>query len=183
MTKRFFLLLPAFIGLLAACGPQGPVAYPNPAPASLNPTPATPPVSCQVTLPPSPAFVPPAPAPATPPSEYAGQYWYGSPDLWTMLPIDGTWRHLQLGSGGLSQSLFWWSQGYSASAEAKPALSVAASRLDGPATPVLASNATKASADFGEAMLIDLTLPSAGCWAITGQYKGHNLSFVVWATP
>ncbi len=169
--------------MLTACGAPGGVAYPNPSVAAQSSAPATPPLNCQVTKPPSPSFVPPPPAPAQLPSQYAGQFWYGSPDLWTMLPMNGTWSGLPHDATGYSQKVFFWSQGYNAQAEPKPSLSVAASRLDSAATPVLLSNATNASADFGQAMLVGLTLPSEGCWAITAQYKGHNLDFVVWVTP
>ncbi len=182
MPKRYVRVTVVLIGLLAACGTPGPIAYPNPSEAAQQQTPATPPVSCAVTQRPSPAFVPPALAPAQPPSEYAGQFWYGTPGLWTMLPNDGTWK-LALDPTGLSQKVFFWSQDYDPNAEPKPALSVAAGRLDGPVTPVSASSATNASADFGQAMLVGLTLPSPGCWSITGQYKGHKLSFVIWVTP
>jgi hypothetical protein len=29
-------------------------------------------------------------------------------------------------------------------------------------------------------MLVGIDIPAAGCWEITGQYKGTTLSFVVW---
>lgn len=181
MSKRRLLPLLVLALMLAACGTPSPIAYPNPSTVGQNPTSAAPPVNCAVTRPPSPAFVPPPPAPAQPPSVYSGQVWYGTPDLWTMLPNDGTWS-LTAGSGGLSQKVFLWSQAYNADAEPSPALSLAANRLDSAAAPILVSNATNARADFGQAMLVGLTLPSAGCWEVTGQYKGHNLSFVVWVT-
>ena len=54
-------------------------------------------------------------------------------------------------------------------------------RTDGPAKPLTASTVTSASAtDIGSAMLVGIDIPAAGCWEITGQYKGTTLSFVVW---
>jgi hypothetical protein len=32
------------------------------------------------------------------------------------------------------------------------------------------------------AMLIGLNLPTISCWEITGDYEGHTLTFVIWAT-
>ncbi len=140
--------------------------------------PASPPQSCAVTT--EPVFVPPAPSPATPPAEYMNQFWYGSADLWTMLGRSGTWRTLQLGGVGLSQKLFWWRQGYNSVTEQKPALTVTAERLDAAIPTVTVDDATNASADFGDAMLVGVTLPTGGCWRITGHYQGHDLSYVVW---
>ncbi len=189
MRYLLALLLPA---LLAACGAPGSVAYPNPsaaypnpsaAAAYPNPSSALPPATCGVTRAPSPAFVPPAPYPANPPAEYVGQFWYGTPDLWTILGSTGTWKGLQLGANGYAQKLFWWSQAYSASAEPKPALTITATRLDASAPPVTVSEATNGSTDFGDAMLVGVTLPTGGCWSITGHYHAHELNFVVWAAP
>ncbi len=178
--------------LLAACGTPGSVAYPNPpaaypnpsgASAYPNPLPALPPATCAVTRAPSPAFLPPAPYPARPPARYVGQFWYGTADLWTMLGSDGTWRGLQLGASGYSQKIFWWRQGYVPADEPKPALTVTAKRLDASAPSVTVTDATNASADFGDAMLAGVNLPTAGCWQITGHYHGHELSFIVWVAP
>jgi len=141
------------------------------------------PDTCPVTPAPLSAFVPPAPFPAQPPTAYAGQFWYGTPALWTMLGADGSWGGLPKSAGGYSQKVFWWSAGYRASGMPVPALTVSGRRLDGPSDPLLAARATNASADFGEAMLVGVVLPEPGCWEITGNYQGHDLSFVVRVTP
>jgi hypothetical protein len=183
-----------FLALLTSCGTAGQQAHPNPSAGSAypnppagsvypNPLPASPPATCAVTRPPDPAFVPPPPTPPKPPARYVGQFWYGTPDLWTMLGNDGTWSGLQLGANGYSQKIFWWRQGYVATDEPNPALTVTATRLDASAPAVTAADATNASADFGDAMLMGVTLPTAGCWQITGQYRGHDLSFIVWVAP
>ncbi len=177
--------------LLMACGPLGPTAYPNPAAAypnpsiaiaSPNPSAATPPADCAVTRASSPAFVPPAPYPGNPGAKYPGQFWFGTPDLWTMLGTSATWSGLPVSVNGYAQKIYWWSQAYSASAEPKPALTVTATRLDAPIPQQNFSEATNASTDLGDAMLMGVYLPGGGCWKIAGQYRGHELDFVVWVT-
>ena len=95
--------------------------------------------TCPVMKAPAPAFVPPNPYPPQPPLQYAGQFWYGTPDLWTMLNSDGTWSGLPRGSDGYSQKVFWWSADFSAAQEPQPFLTVTGKRLDGEAGPLVAS--------------------------------------------
>jgi hypothetical protein len=156
-----------------------PTSTPN-APTSIV---AKPPATCPTTRPPNVPFVPPAPYPAKPPPAYVGQFWYGTPELWTMLGADGTWYALPHATAGYTQKVFWWRQGYSMDAEPNPELTVTGRRLDAPASSLQASRTTNASADFGQAMLIGVNVPTLGCWEITGHYHGHNLSFVVWVAP
>ncbi|MFN2119825.1 MAG: hypothetical protein ACK2T0_05500 [Anaerolineales bacterium] len=138
---------------------------------------------CKTTAAPAPAFVPPAPYPPQPPSQYANQFWYGTADLWTMLPTDGTWRNLPQTEDGSLQKVFWWSAEHRPADEPVPALAVSGRRLDGASDPLISSAATNASADFGTAMLAGITVPAPGCWEITGHYRGHELSFVVQVAP
>ena len=49
----------------------------------------------------------------------------------------------------------------------------------GAPTIVVADEGTNGSADFGLAILVGGTVPSAGCWELTATYKGHSLSYVV----
>jgi len=189
---RFWLPLSVFL-LLNACGAQPSLGKPKAtAPQELvlqgattvsTPLPKDPPASCPITLPSDVPFTPPTPYPAKPPSAYVGEFWYGTPELWTMLSEDGTWDSLPLTSDGYTQKVFWWRQGYDMSAEPNPNLSVIGKRLDAPALPLLASSATNARADFGEAMLVGVEIPTPGCWEITGEYNGYELSFVVWIAP
>jgi hypothetical protein len=140
--------------------------------------PKEPPKSCLVTQPPDPPFMPSAPVPATAP--YAGQFWYGEEDLWTMLPVDGTWGQMARG-----EKVFWWREGYDGSEEPEPELAMSARRLDGPA-PEVHSDPPATNAyhpDFHWAMLQGFTVSTPGCWEITGKYGGHELSFVVWVAP
>jgi len=142
-----------------------------------------PPAACQVTTAPAVAFTPPAPYPAQPPARYVGEFWYGSAALWTMLSQGGTWSGLPHDQAGYSQKVFWWREGYQSSVEQKPELTVTGRRLDGDAAPLVGSGATNASADFGDAMLVGVEVPTLGCWEITGHYHGHDLSFVIWVAP
>jgi hypothetical protein len=162
-----------------------PVQTQHPATSSIDSTllPHNPPTTCPITSAPTLAFTPPAPYPATPPARYVGQFWYGTPELWTMLGAGGTWSGLPHSDAPYTQKVFWWRQGYNAVVEQKPHLTVTGRRLDAAAAPLVASSATNASADFGDAMLVGVDLPTLGCWEITGHYNGHELSFVVWVAP
>jgi hypothetical protein len=136
--------------------------------------------ACPVTKPVAPVYVPPAPYPKLAPY---GEFWYGTSSLWTMLHPEGTWHDLP-DTGGYSQKVFWWRNGYVASAEPQPALKLTAKQLDGTAT-FASDHATNAiHKDFGgAAMLTGVLLPTAGCWEITGEYRGQTLSFVVQVMP
>lgn len=114
---------------------------------------------CPVTQPPDPRFVPPQP--------------------WTALPAGGSWRQLALG-----EKFWWWSEEFDVAADATPDLTVTARRLDGDAPAFQVSEATNGyHSSFHWAMLIGVELASPGCWEFTGQYKGHQLSFVLWVPP
>jgi hypothetical protein len=182
MPYRCYGLLISACLLLISCAAPDAAGSPQGAstPQVSTLTSSGPPASCPITHPPGTPFVPPAPYPATPPSTYAGQFWYGTADLWTMLRDDGTWSDLPLGERGYGQKVFWWREGYDMVAEPNPELTVSGKRLDAPAMPLVASSATNAAADLGEAMLVLVEIPEPGCWEITGLYKGHELSFVVW---
>lgn len=134
--------------------------------------------ACPVTLPPDSPFTPP---PLYPPeAPYAGKFWYGTEELWTMLPDNGNWQQLAHG-----EKLFWWREGYVGSEEPQPELAVTARRLDGQA-PAAESGPPATNAyhpDFDWAMLAGMQVATPGCWAITGHYQGHELSFVVWVGP
>lgn len=138
------------------------------------------PASCPVTLPPQPQFVPPASYPSTPPG---GESWYGTPALWTTLAPNGIWSGLPHTNGVYIQKVLWWRDSDDWRTEAVPQLSLSGVRTDGPAKPLTASTVTSVSAaDIGSAMVVLIDIPAAGCWEITGQYKGTTLSFVVWVT-
>lgn len=127
------------------------------------------PEACPVTKPPVKPFVPPEPYPPSAP--WSGAFWYGTDDLWTQVAT-GSWP--------LRQKVFWWRDGYSWKEDPTPALTVTARRLDAPAPPVRASDATNAYApDIQSAMLVGVDFPTSGCWEVTGRLGDDELSFVV----
>jgi hypothetical protein len=205
MQKPYFLLaIFSIAALLAGCasktaaGPEAaraleeltptdspevvmPESVPSVPPETLS---DDPPASCPVTQAPEIPFVAPAPYPAAPPERYAGEFWYGTPELWTMLGTDPVWRGLPYNRRGYSQKLFWWSQDFDVSEDPYPAFRLIIQQVDVASAPILvAEEATNASADFGTAMLTGVEIPAPGCWTITGQYQQSELSFVVWVVP
>lgn len=141
--------------------------------------------SCPITRPPQPPFVPPKPYRATPPRLYGG-FWYGSDQLWTMLPADGTWEMARDKDGLFDKSL-WWRAGFDPRREQTPNLTLSARRLDVPGPAIAASsgkatNGWRDDDDIGAFMLTGIELPAAGCWRVTGHYRARELSFVVWVT-
>lgn len=78
------------------------------------------------------------------------------------------------------QKVSWWRDGYDWRSEPTPQLTVKGVRLDATGKPLVASPATNAfSSGIGSAMLVLVEMPASGCWKITGDYKGAQLSFVV----
>ena len=132
------------------------------------------PADCPVTLPGDPDFSPPEPWSAIYP--YEGSAWYGTEDLWTALPVEGTWPQLALG-----EKSWWWSEHFNVKVEPVPALIVTARRLDGKAPEFQSGAATNGyHPDFHWAMLTGVELPTTGCWEIMGTYGKASLSYVVW---
>lgn len=140
-----------------------------------------PPKDCPVTVPQDPPFTPPVPYSEM---EYEGYFRYGSDFLWVALPQDGVWSKLPQDSHGYGQKLPWWREGYVWNEEPEPSLVVTGERLDAEAPPLDASTANGSySDDMGSAMMMGMNLPTSGCWKITGEYEGTELSFVVWVAP
>lgn len=158
------------------------VASPTPIPQpTATMTPAGSVENCPVTQPPKTPFIPPSPYPPQPSGDY---FWSGTNAFWTAVPSDGVWSGLPHNPEGYTQKIFWWSEGYSWTEEPEPELSVTGRRLDGPAPSLIASRATNAfAADIQSAMLVGVDFPTLGCWEISGHYRGHELSFVVWIDP
>lgn len=137
--------------------------------------------SCAVTVP-GPPFVPPAGYLQVPGVKTWS--WYGTAALWAVLQNGGTeWRDLPHAPGGLTQKLFWWSVDWVPAAEPAPDITVRLRRLDGPGRAVFGPGTNASASDIGTAMLVGVDLPSAGCWEITGTYRGSVLSYVVWVEP
>ena len=189
---RKAVLLAVMTACTVGCGvqptaPSGKIGpevstFPPDTPRGTEPTAAGAAEACPRTTAGAPSFVPPAPHP--PVSPFEEQFWFGSEVLWTSLPRDGIWTGLPYDQAGRTQKTWWWSEGYSVSIEPRPALTVSTQRMDAPAPAANTSAATNAYAvDIGQAMLVGIEFPTAGCWGITGEYKGSIVSFVVWVAP
>jgi hypothetical protein len=139
----------------------------------------TAPSDCPVTIAVPPYLVPPEPWPAAPPPRvpmHAG-HWYGTEDLWTIIPFDGA-RFAPPGT-----KLFYWSRHFMTASDdfLDPELTVRAERLDREANDVVVDHANNGGrADVGTFMVTGMELPTAGCWEITAEYRGAKLSYVVW---
>jgi len=197
MLRQALILLVFLLALLlAACrsaaGDQGSGAQGAPSAQSVvskdgeqasssgGDLPTTPPDSCPVTRAAEPRFVPPPPYPERPPS---GQFWFGDEALWTALYSEGVWRELPHDERGYTQKVVWWRDDYNWQKEPLPDLVVSGRRLDAEAPPLMAYEATNGYVpEFESFMLVGAGIPTAGCWEITGEYQGHELSFVVWVS-
>jgi hypothetical protein len=130
--------------------------------------------SCPVTQPPVPAFQPPRDE-APKPSEAAREatekraFWYGTPQLWTLLRRDGTF--------GRRDKMVWWSAGYRG--EQRPNLVVTINRPNSGVTTVVDAGATNAHFDDAWSMMTMFEFPEPGCWQVTGTYRGNRLTFVL----
>jgi hypothetical protein len=142
---------------------------------------AIPPADCPVTIVQDPQFTPPPPYSDL---GFEGYFWYGSNSLWTTVPDTGIWTDLPHDLHGYTQKLPWWRAGYVWNEEPEPDLRLMGERLDAPAPPLTASEASNAyAADIGSAMMVGMKIPTPGCWKITGTYNDAELSFVVWVAP
>jgi len=142
--------------------------------------------ACPLTQPPATHFVPPEPYPPQVP--YEGFFWYGSADLWTMLPTAGVWENLAFHTDADGQHYFqkvlWWRQGYDYRTEPQPVLSVSAVNLSNANDAIQTADTTNMyHPDIESAMLTGLEFPSPGCWQITALNHSQQLRFVVWIAP
>ena len=141
--------------------------------------------SCPVTKPSLMAFIPPSPYPT---EGSAGSFWFGTEKLWTILPADGTWKglpHYEDTDPAFRNKLFWWHAGYDWRTDDPPNLTVTGRRLDASAPPLTTDeHANNGWTDDSHHpfMVAGIFIPTLGCWAITGDYKGDRLTFVVLVT-
>jgi hypothetical protein len=151
---------------------------------------------CLTTRAPNPPFVPPAQYLFDAPK---GAFWYGTDQLWTALGSDGKWSMGDnvLHGKGYRTKLTFWSRSFNWRTELEPKLVIIAKRLDAdlPSIVVAQANAvfipshgTAAIApDIARrvppAMMTAINIPTAGCWEVTAQYRGHALPFVVSVEP
>ena len=139
--------------------------------------------ACPVTKPPAQPFIP---APPHWTDHGPDQFWYGTDSLWTLLGVPGTWNirgNVLESKDGYSTKLTYWRRGFDWRRD-KPELTVFAKRIDHEA-PVVAADPTNAVfvATDKPAMMTGIDIPSIGCWRITAQYRGDELSFVVSVQP
>jgi hypothetical protein len=176
---RLSLLVTVF--LCSATIEQAALAQRRTASASDNP-----PSTCPVTKPSAAPFVPPLPYPTAP---FGDEFWFGTPQLWTVLPRSGVWKglpHYTPSDPTFRQKSPWWREGYGGHASPEPNLTVTGERLDAVAPPLLTDHASsvweehKPDQPF---MMTGLNVPTVGCWRVTGHYVGHDLSYVVWVAP
>lgn len=141
------------------------------------------PDTCPVTRPSDQPFVPPQPFPEKAPE---GSFWFGTDELWTSVPTDGTWSglpHYAPEDPAFRQKLFFDRQGYDWHTEPQPALIVTGKRLDAPARPLSADKANNGCCISHKSFMVTaINLPTGGCWQITGHYHDRELTFVVWVT-
>ncbi len=105
-------------------------------------------------------------------------FWYGSDSLAVRIARDGYWY----GMGperSFGDKLFIRSSGFRPGQES--GLKVRGTRIDGDSERAQVSSPTNAhDASFGGwAMLVGVSLPSAGCWEFEVSYLGQELKFVV----
>lgn len=142
------------------------------------------PANCHVTLPADGEFVPPISF-HVPLSLPQGQFWFGTEKLWTILPIDGTWRGW---SGAIDPDSDYaysmkipWFRVHPAFSPKDP-LTITGKRIDGPApsfSEVFWGNAFPRDED--NAMIMGgISIPTYGCWQITTQYRNQELTYTAW---
>jgi hypothetical protein len=96
-------------------------------------------------------------------------------DSWTSLPTNGRWSQLAFG-----EKMLWWNKDYDWTTEPEPALTVTARRLDVASDEIEFGDATNAYHEGSRsAMPIDVTLPTYGCWELTGRYRSIEMTVVV----
>jgi hypothetical protein len=100
-----------------------------------------------------------------------------------MLQPDGTWAGLSRNRDGYRQKVFWWYPGFDGRLEARPDLKVFGRRLDGRESFVSEPATNAHHPDFGGwTILTGIDVPTPGCWELTGTYRGHAVTFVVFVT-
>lgn len=115
---------------------------------------------------------------------YPDMFWHGSETLWTMLPKSGQWEQLPLSEYGYGNKLVWWSPGYDWQNEPEPIFELVAKPLEKLGEEYHHEEATNMyTGDLGSAILIGVQFPYAGCWEITGNYRGESVSYVVEIIP
>lgn len=173
--------------ILVAFGPEASTATRDEAWETLSSLTASPdqttpgPPACIVTVPPaaSPGFL----GAVGDRSPDAGERWFGTPELWTSLPIDGVYT---------PRDSVWWS---SHLVESDPDIAVSWRRSAARAAGLLSDVGSAlivhdrpgryaSSSDWGSFMVASAIDPEGvGCWEVTGRYNDDSLSYVYWRPP
>jgi hypothetical protein len=133
--------------------------------------------TCPVTKPQSPPFVAPAPYEPNAPDT---DFWYGTSQLWTGLPLDGIWAGLPYTKNeGYGNKLFLWEAGYDGLRDPQPDIIVVTRRLDKKAPLWSHRSGTNALFPGANAMLTGVNFPTLGCWEVSAYHAGHTLTFVL----
>src|SRR3972149_5668775 len=125
----FFVSILVLVAFFAGCAPTA-----NAGLQEVKALDSIPSADCPLTVPGTLSFEAPAPFPPTAP--FQSHFWFGSENLWTALPDDGSWSDLPHNPNGYTQKIFWWSALYSLKDELEPDLAVTGKRLDGEAPPL-----------------------------------------------
>ena len=111
-------------------------------------------------------------------SAFAGpDHWHGTESLAVRLG-DGVWPTTAPGHL-IAVKLIWRSAGFKPGMESN--LDVTVRPLNGARATAVVLGTTNANAESfgGWAMMTGIDFPNAGCWEITGRYRGQELRFVV----
>lgn len=108
--------------------------------------------------------------------------WAGNAALAAMIPRDGTWSGMGP-SHAYRDKLWWWADGYSIHNDPDPGLTVVAEPIGNSQPGFSVTNATNGFGDGWQAMLVMMEFPGAGCWRVTGTYKGEMLEIVLNVAP
>ncbi len=142
------------------------------------------PANCRVTLPADGVFEPPSSILLTP-SRTPDRFFFGTEELWTVLPSDGTWRgHASSKAGDfVYDDKFQWFGTRAFTPQDGP-LTISGKRLDGPAPSFIETfDAYSFAPKNGYAMVMTMiSIPAFGCWHITGHHKDQDVTFTVWVT-
>lgn len=139
------------------------------------------PEACPVTKPANQPFVPPRPYPAKPSLD---QFWFGTDELWTALPVTGAWIglvHYTRSDPTFRQKVAFWRQGFDAHAATEAKLTVSGRRTDSFAPPLQTDGpGTPSWTADDQFFMTGINFPRTGCWEITARYEDVKLTFIVW---
>lgn len=138
--------------------------------------------ACPVTVPDEASFSPESERPAGPRLTYDA-FWYGTPELWTMVHFEGeVWSNLPVAADGtLTQKTFWWTEDYVSISEPEPAILVTSESLNSAGEIVEAAPVTNGGhPELGVFVIAGLQIPHEGCWRVTAEYGNTSLDYVAW---